>query len=201
MTIQEMAYRSVADLLAKEATAVEDAATAKIIKRLKHVRVDRELSRGEFLDICYWKSPRGIRRCEKNLATRVEQITQKVFATRSEKEKIDLLTGLEGVSIPTASAILTLTRPGELWRDRYQGVASPSRIARCDLKPRGAEVHFRPLVPISPDFAPSFTPEQRADTTDRAYSLCVSPRPPIGNALWSRVRKKGALLFIIYVHA
>lgn len=111
MTIQEMAYRSVADLLAKEATAVEDAATAKIIKRLKHVRVDRELSRGEFLDICYWKSPRGIRRCEKNLATRVEQITQKVFATRSEKEKIDLLTGLEGVSIPTASAILTLTDP------------------------------------------------------------------------------------------
>ena len=111
MTIDKTKYKSLAGLLAGEQLASEDPPTAKIIKRLAHVRVDRELSRGEFLDVCYWKSPRGIRRCEKNSATRVEQITQKVFATRSEREKIDLLISLEGVSIPTASAILTLTDP------------------------------------------------------------------------------------------
>lgn len=111
MTTAKAQYLSLDDLLAGERIVSEDPPTAKIIKRLKHVRVDRELSRGEFLDICYWKSPRGIRRCEQNSATMVEQTTRKVFATRNEKEKIDLLTGLKGVSIPTASAILTLTDP------------------------------------------------------------------------------------------
>ena len=111
MAIDKIPYASLTELLASEPMAEEDAPTAKIIKRLKHVRVDKELSRGEFLDICYWKSPRGIRRCERNSGTVVEQTTQKVFATRSEMRKIELLTSLEGVSIPTASAILTLTDP------------------------------------------------------------------------------------------
>jgi hypothetical protein len=31
----------------------------QIIKKLKHVEFDGELSRIEFLDICYWKSPPG----------------------------------------------------------------------------------------------------------------------------------------------
>ena len=113
MAIGEIRYVSLSDVLANEPNADEDAPTAKIIKRLRHVRVDKELSRGEFLDICYWKSPRGIRRCEKNSARQVEETMRKVFTTRSEKTKIDLLTGLEGVSIPTASAILTLTDPAQ----------------------------------------------------------------------------------------
>ena len=111
MAIDKISYASLSDLLANEPMAEEDAPTAKIVKRLKHVRIDKELSRGEFLDICYWKSPRGIRRCERNSGTVVEQTTQKVFATRSEMRKIELLTSLEGVSIPTASAIMTLTDP------------------------------------------------------------------------------------------
>ncbi|MBK7259530.1 MAG: hypothetical protein IPI01_17345 [Ignavibacteriae bacterium] len=60
MAIDKIPYASLSDLLANEPMAEEDIPTAKIIKRLKHVRVDKELSRGEFLDICYWKSPRGI---------------------------------------------------------------------------------------------------------------------------------------------
>lgn len=111
MAIDKIQYASLPDLLGNEPMAEEDAPTAKIIKRLRHVRTDKELSRGEFLDICYWKSPRGIRRCERNSATRVEQTTQKVFSTASEEKRIELLTSLEGVSIPTASAILTLTDP------------------------------------------------------------------------------------------
>jgi hypothetical protein len=111
MSIGKVKYASLDDLLSQVQLAEEDAPTAKIIKRLRHVRTDKELSRGEFLDICYWKSPRGVRRCEKNSARAVEETTQKVFATRSEKTRIDLLTSLEGVSIPTASAILTLTDP------------------------------------------------------------------------------------------
>ncbi len=111
MPIENLKYESLTNLLDRESIAEEDINTAKIIKRLRHVSEDRELSRGEFLDICYWKSPRGIRRCERNSATVVETTTQKVFATKSEKRRLELLTSLEGVSIPTASAILTLTDP------------------------------------------------------------------------------------------
>lgn len=111
MGIVHLPYKSLGDLLAREPIAEEDPQTIKIIKRLRHIKSDRELSRGEFLDICYWKSPRSIRRCERNSATAVEKATKKVFRTRSEKRRLELLTSLQGVSVPTASAILTLTDP------------------------------------------------------------------------------------------
>jgi len=111
MGISRIPYRTLGELLASEAIVDEDPAAAKIIRRLTHVKRDRELSRGEFLDICYWKSPRSIRRCERNSAKQVETITAKVFATKSERTRLELLTSLQGVSIPTGSAILALTNP------------------------------------------------------------------------------------------
>ena len=111
MGISRITYRSLGELLASEAIVEEDPPTVKIVRRLTHVNKDRELSRGEFLDICYWKSPRSIRRCERNSASEVERITSEVFRTKSERVRLELLTSLHGVSIPTASAILTLTNP------------------------------------------------------------------------------------------
>lgn len=142
MAAAKIPYETLTEMLAREPIVAEDPSTAKIIKRLKHVRIDKELSRGEFLDICYWKSPRGIRRCEQNSATKIEQTTRKVFATRNEKEKIDLLTSLEGVSIPTASAILTLTDPLSygvidirVWQLLY-------RLGSVATNPRGQKFTF-----------------------------------------------------------
>ena len=111
MGIARLPYHSLGDLLAHVPIVKEDPQTSKIIKRLEHVKSDRELSRGEFLDICYWKSPRSIRQCERNSAKAIEKTSQEVFRTRSEKQRLVLLTGLHGVSVPTASAILTLTNP------------------------------------------------------------------------------------------
>lgn len=111
MGITRLRYRSLGDLLAHVSIVEEDPQTSKIIERLEHVKSDRELSRGEFLDICCWKSPRSIRQCERNSAKAVKRTSQQAFRTRSEKQKLMLLTGLHGVSVPTASAILTLTNP------------------------------------------------------------------------------------------
>jgi hypothetical protein len=111
MGIARLPYKSLRDLLAHEHLAEEDPQTIKIINRLRHVKSDRELSRGEFLDICYWKSARSIRRCERNSAAAVEKASKKVFRTRSEKKRLEVLTSLHGVSVPIASAILTLTNP------------------------------------------------------------------------------------------
>jgi thermostable 8-oxoguanine DNA glycosylase len=111
MGLKKLRYSSLGDLLDHEPISEEDPDTAKITRRLRHVKVDKELSRGEFLDICFWKSPRSIRQCERISAKTIESITHTVFASRSERKRLELLTSLYGVSVPSASAILTLTNP------------------------------------------------------------------------------------------
>jgi hypothetical protein len=111
MGLKKLKFKSLEDLLEHVPISKEDPETAKIIRRLRHVRRDKELSRGEFLDICYWKSYRSIRQCERNSARAVESVSRKVFASRSERERLELLKTLHGVSVPVASAILALTNP------------------------------------------------------------------------------------------
>ena len=89
----------------------EDPDAASLIHDLRHVRRRGEFTRSEFLAMCRWKSPRAIGRCESNSHHRVRAVSRRIFESRVEAERLDLLTGLEGVGIPTASAILTLTDP------------------------------------------------------------------------------------------
>ena len=111
MGLKKLEYSSLGDLLDHEPICDEDLDTAKIIRRLRQVKVDKALSRGEFLEMCRWKSPRSIRHCKRNSERSVESISHAVFTSRSEKKRLELLTSLYGVSVPTASAIFTLTNP------------------------------------------------------------------------------------------
>ena len=67
------------------------------------------LNKSEFLEICLWKSRRPKRFYEQNTETNIKEITQRAFAENDEQSKIEILTNLKGVSIPTASAILSVT--------------------------------------------------------------------------------------------
>jgi len=109
--LKTLKYKSLGDLLDHEPVSREDPETAKIIRRLRHIRRDKVLSRGEFLDICYWKSVRSIRRCEQNSAKAVESVSRRVFLSRNERERLELLRSLHGVRVPVASAFLALTNP------------------------------------------------------------------------------------------
>jgi len=111
MGLKNLKYSSLGDLLDHEPIIEEDRDTAGIIRRLRHAIADGKLSRGEFLEVCSWKSPRALRQCERNSAKTVIAVTRQVFASRSERKRMELLTSLYGVSVPTASAILTLTNP------------------------------------------------------------------------------------------
>jgi len=95
----------------QENLVCEDPHAASLIRELHHVRVRGHFTRSEFLAMCRWKSPRAIRRCESNSHHRVRDVSRRVFLTKAEAGKLDLLTSLAGVGIPTASAILTLTDP------------------------------------------------------------------------------------------
>jgi hypothetical protein len=64
------------------------------------------LTRKEFLDICWWKTPRSQPRCAQNREAFVREVSRIALATTNEELKIRVLLLLAGVSWPTASVIL-----------------------------------------------------------------------------------------------
>ena len=61
--------------------------------------------------MCRWKSPRARRLWESNSSASIRAVSRAVLATRDERRRMELLTGLSGVGVPMASAILTLLDP------------------------------------------------------------------------------------------
>jgi thermostable 8-oxoguanine DNA glycosylase len=104
-------YPSLTDLIKEELTDAEDEKTVKLIRKLKDVKKHGYLTKKEFVEIGMWKSPRPKKNYLRNSDKDVIGITKKVLSTKFEKRRITLLVTLKGVSIPTASAILTLIDP------------------------------------------------------------------------------------------
>ena len=114
----------------------------ELIDKLLHIKQQAYFNKPEFLRMCSWKSPRPRRLYLSNSSAMIRRISFKVFAAESEKEKIELLTSLKGVGIPTASAILTLTDPQaygvidiRVWQLLYQ-------FGAVTTKPLGAGFSF-----------------------------------------------------------
>lgn len=85
--------------------------TLQAIRLLSTVKKRGWLRKEELIAVCYWKSPRAIRLVESNHPLTVKKITQSVFTTKSEEDRMYFLLQLRGVSVPMASAILMLTDP------------------------------------------------------------------------------------------
>ena len=104
-------YRDLSALLRAVPIRVEDPATAALIRRLAPARKAGVFDRQAFLAMCRWKSPRAVRHYRRHSAATIRRVSRAVLATRDESQRLALLTGLGGVSVPTASAILTLLEP------------------------------------------------------------------------------------------
>lgn len=104
-------YDTIEELIKNELANGEEPKTAELIRRLAGVKEKGYCNQAEFMDICMWKSARPKRHYLKNSKEEIAEITKEAFSTEFEKRKIELLTKLKGVSIPTASAILTLIDP------------------------------------------------------------------------------------------
>jgi hypothetical protein len=98
-------------LLRRELVPDEHPPTAALIRELAGVRARGAFTRAEFRVMCRWKSPRAQHLWETNSPARIRAVSHAVLATRSEQRRMELLTGLHGVGIPIASAILTLIDP------------------------------------------------------------------------------------------
>lgn len=120
-------YGSISELLDKELRTQEYDDTQMLIDELKGVVIRGFLTKDEFMKIGMWKSPRPKNWYLQNSDESIVETTKKVFATQYEKRRMQLLTELIGVRIPTASAILMLTNPQEygvidirVWEVLYQ---------------------------------------------------------------------------------
>jgi hypothetical protein len=97
--------------LRRELVRQEHVATAALIRDLAGVRARGCFTRGEFVRMCRWKSPRAQHLWRRNSGARVRAVSRAVLATASERRRMELLTSLRGVGVPIASAILTLVDP------------------------------------------------------------------------------------------
>jgi hypothetical protein len=109
--LSPLRHRSLAALLRCGLAGEEDPGTARLMARGVRARRRGWLTRGEFIAMCRWKSPRATPHCGKNSAGRIRAATERALAARSERRRMEHLTALSGVSVPVASAILTLLDP------------------------------------------------------------------------------------------
>jgi len=125
-------------LLAARAIADEDAGTSALIERLRPARIRGHLTRGELLLVARWKSPRALPLVASNSPARVRRATAAALRAPDERERLESLVALHGVSVPTASAALTLIDPERygvidirVWRLLHA-------VGAVDQNPRGA---------------------------------------------------------------
>ena len=111
MPLQKIPYNKLEPLIKKYLDTEENDATNRLIVELRSAKRRGYLLKPELVKICGWKSPRALQLIMSNSETSVNKFTREAFATRSEKRKIELLTRLNGVSVPMASSILTLLNP------------------------------------------------------------------------------------------
>lgn len=111
MPLKRLPYPRIEPLIRKRLSTEEDEPTVRLIRALRVARERGYLTRGELAAVCYWKSPRAIRYIRANSPQRVRAMTRTALASRSEEGRLDALTCLRGVSVPMASAVLTLLNP------------------------------------------------------------------------------------------
>jgi hypothetical protein len=70
-------------------------------------------TRAEFQTVCEWKTSRSRSKVSRNGAARVEETTRRALASSDERERMEVLTALEGVGVPTASTLLHFAFPDD----------------------------------------------------------------------------------------
>jgi len=111
MALKQIPYTRLEPLLRDCLSRSEDKGTLALVQKLRPARRRRYLTPGELEAVCRWKSARAIRHIRANSPWRVRSTTRRALTTHSERQKLELLRTLHGVSVPMASAILTLLDP------------------------------------------------------------------------------------------
>jgi hypothetical protein len=107
----EKEYSTIEEMIEKNFYDKEEPKTLALMDRLRDAGKRGYLTKDEFLQIGAWKAARQKPNHLKNSEKEIMEVSKRAFSTKIEKEKMELLAGLHGVLIPTASAILTVIDP------------------------------------------------------------------------------------------
>jgi hypothetical protein len=107
----KLPHRELERLIRDHLRADEDAGTLALMARLRAARARGYLTAAELEAVCRWKSPRAIHLVRSNDRRRVRALTGRALRARGERQRLEALTALRGVSVPMASALLTLIDP------------------------------------------------------------------------------------------
>jgi hypothetical protein len=77
MPLKRVPYRSLRTLLRRELITREDPGTAALVRRLAHVKAAGRFTRGEFLAMCRWKSPRSRLHYERSGPATIRRVTSR----------------------------------------------------------------------------------------------------------------------------
>lgn len=111
MPVRPLPYTSLEPLLRDYWVPEEGPGTLALIERLRPARQRGYLTRGELERVCRWKSPRSIALVRANTAHQVRRCTAEALKSLDERERLEALLALRGVSVPSASAVLTMLEP------------------------------------------------------------------------------------------
>ena len=70
-------------------------------------------TRSEFLTVCNWKTLRSASRVKANSETAIQDSTRVALTSPNEADRMDALVALEGVGVPTGSALLMFAFPDD----------------------------------------------------------------------------------------
>lgn len=84
---------------------------AQLFKKGIEIKNRGYMTKTEFLNICLWKSRRPKKRYNLNSEEQIINVTKLAFLEKDEETKINILKLLDGVLIPTASALLSVVNP------------------------------------------------------------------------------------------
>jgi hypothetical protein len=111
MPLRKLPYVQLESLIRRHLSTEEDRATTALIRRLRIAKKRGYLTPSELEAVCYWKSPRAIHHIRSNSRSAIRAATRLALTIRSERGRLEALRQLKGVSVPTASALLTLVDP------------------------------------------------------------------------------------------
>ena len=111
MALKRLPHGDLELLVREHLSTQEDEGTVLLSRKLRGAKQRGYLTQGELEAVCRWKSARAIRYIRANNHHRVRAATRIALSTRSEERRLEALLQLEGVSVPMASALLTLIDP------------------------------------------------------------------------------------------
>jgi len=111
MPVRPLPSSSLEALVREHILLEEDPGTATLIRSLAAARSRGYLTKGELEAVCRWKSARAMPLVRSNHSRQIRRATAAALRSRSERQRLDALLTLRGVSIPMASAALTLLYP------------------------------------------------------------------------------------------